>query len=91
MKTLRNDLPGPLVPDKGMDAVPAGGTFEVDDKRAEALLTDPNVAVSEAKPEPSALDRLNKDQLIELAQEKGIEPGSKTKADLIAEIEAADN
>jgi len=91
MKTLRNDLPGPLVPDKGMKPVPAGGTFEVDEKRAEALLTDPNVKVSAAVRKSSGLSKLNKGELIELAAEREIEVSdSMTIAELIEAIEAAE-
>lgn len=76
---------------EGEDVIRGGEEFEVDAERAEELLTNPTVDVSEAKSGKS-LARLTVAELKELAEEKEIDISeTSNKADLIEAIEKAEN
>lgn len=87
MKTLIFNAPPQDKLVEGDDTISGGETFKVSEERAEELLTNPTVDVSEYAGEAS-LKRLTKPQLVELAEERDIDVSScKTKDDLIEAIE----
>jgi hypothetical protein len=89
VKTLIFNAPSQDTLVEGEKTIHGGELFEVDDARAEELVTNPTVDVSEYT-SASTLKRLTKPQLIELAEERDIDVSScKTKDDLIEAIEKA--
>lgn len=83
MKRLQYRAPaGHLLVTDGQ-TVEAGETFEVGDERALELLTDPAIDVIEA----GGIKDLKKVELVELAEQAGLDPAGMTKSEIVTAIE----